>query len=262
MKKLCRMLYKKYHIPLKQVKSNKKFLEKMTEKLKEYHLSEEIKDDLSYYDQEILYYGICNKELLEECFLNAYVNMYDYWLDLDYQQRKHQVNVDLRPYLDQMTSFVYGENQIYLPMFDERMNLIYENEMVLFALKQYQKLKHEFQTYVRKDLYGHLPYQSNFCSGELLLDDHDLWVIYESKTTTLYLLKEHSIIETICIHPIEPVTNEILLALVNDFQENDDISFLTHLISYHLCDRRMEKKLIKLLKKKQKKLEKISKNKC
>ncbi len=131
MKKVCRKLAKKYYTPLKKVNANKVFTAQMTDKLKAYDLMREINDDLVYYQLEILYRGICNKECLEEMFLDAYVKMYDYWQDLDYQQRKHQVNVDLQPYLEQMCCFVYEGEVIYLPMFDRRMNQLYREDGVV-----------------------------------------------------------------------------------------------------------------------------------
>ena len=260
MKKICKILNKRYYEPLAKRKANKTFVKEMESKLQSYGLKKEIQDDLVYVQQQILYRGICNKEVLEEMFLDAYVNMYDYWYDLDYQQRKHQVNVDLQPYKDAMITFKHGEQTIYLPMFDERMNRIYENEMVLFALKQYQKLKHEFHDYiVSSNYYGKEVYASDFCDVQLLVENEHDWVLYDEQYHVLYLLQQDHIQTILAMQPKEEVNQDVLLELVRCVKEEDTYGLLKILVEKQLCDAALMKKWIKRMAKLDAKAEKLKK---
>ena len=87
-----------------------------------------------------MYEGIINKKKFEDTYMTTYVSMHDYWGTLDYQERKHQMNVDIDQMRKELKSFSYKGEDIYIPMFDQRMNRLYTQEIVLMELKQYQNL--------------------------------------------------------------------------------------------------------------------------
>ena len=151
------VLHKKYHKKLEKLNAYKEKLKRMQMTFREYGVGCVIKDEWSYYQIEIIYESILNKKKFEDTYLTTYVSMHDFWHDLDYQERKHQMNVDIDLMRRELKSFPYENEDIYMPMFDQRMNRLYVQEIVLMELKQYHRYIKKFDDVIQKNMYGILP---------------------------------------------------------------------------------------------------------
>ncbi len=101
------VLHKKYHKKLEKLNAYKEKLKRMQMTFREYGVGCVIKDEWSYYQIEIIYESILNKKKFEDTYLTTYVSMHDFWHDLDYQERKHQMNVDIDLMRRELKSFPY-----------------------------------------------------------------------------------------------------------------------------------------------------------
>lgn len=255
MKNLEEILNKKYHKKLEKFSSYKEKTKQMQTTFKEYGVGCVIKDEWSFYQIEIIYEGILNKQRFEDTYLTTFVSMHDFWEDLDYQERKHQMNVDIDAMRKELKSFPYEGEEIYLPMFDQRMNRLYTQEIVLLELKQYKRFVKKFDDVIEENMYGVLPYVYNFTSCLFICGDDHYFSIYNPDVNRLYFIENYHCTHTLSFDPAKSdATNyEEIKQIAEAFMVNDETMCANLVVQSALVHDGMKKKIDKYLKKQEKK---------
>lgn len=255
MKNLEEILTKKYHKKLEKLNSYKEKLRKMQLTFKEYGVGCVVKDEWSFYQIEIMYEGILNKQRFEDTYLTTFVSMHDFWEDLDYQERKHQMNVDIDAMRKELKSFPYENEEIYLPMFDQRMNRLYTQEIVLLELKQYKRFVKKFDDVIQENAYGVLPYVYNFTSCLFICGESHYFAIYNPDVNRLYFIENFNCTHTLSFDPSKSdATNfDEIKMIAETFMKNDEVVCAKLIRESGLVHDGIKKKIDKYLKKLEKK---------
>lgn len=245
MAKLEQILQKKYKDKLLKISIYKKKLVKMQEFLKTFKITCNPKDDVSFFQCELLYESIYNKKRLEDCFMVSYVEMQDFWNDLDYKERTHLVHVDIERKCSDLKYFNWLDKRIYMPVFDMHLNHVYTDEIISLELKQYRLLTREFREIIQYNTYGSLPYRENFSSAQWIADGDQGYCLYFSRLNRYY-----HIIDEQCVHilSLDPERRDALsyeergiLALL--FMKNDEKAMAEMIITHDCVDERCKNKI-------------------
>lgn len=253
MKSLLELLNKTYDKKLEDHKEYKKKLQEMKTFLTKNKVSCKESDDISCLRYEMLVKSIENKQKLEDVFFDTYVKMHDYWYDLTYLERKKQMNVDIDACKQTLNGFMYEDEEIYMPCFDQRMNHLYHTEIVLLDLKQYHTFIREFQKEIHYDLYGVLPYEHGFTSAIITAQMGDSFVLYQKDAQRLYRFDHGIYAEKLSLDPKckEERMEEIRMVSML-FLLDREVDIASVLIDGSLINDKMKKKITKLMKKRQK----------
>lgn len=254
MKKIYKILNHANDKKLLSFKSYKERMSVMQKLFKEYHIAGVAKDEYSFYQLEIIYESLLNKMKFESRFLETFVQMHDFWKDLDYQERKHQMNVDIDQMRAELKSFPFDGEEIYMPMFDKRMNHLYTEEIVLLELKQYGRYTREFADEVKENLYGILPYQYNFTSCLYIGGNNDDFCIYNPGINRLYFIKEQRCVITISFDPTfaDAQAIESIQKIVQAVLANQPLALIDAILEANVVKEKTMKKLQKYATKLQK----------
>lgn len=247
MDKIIKILNKKYKDKLSKQTFYKEKLDKMSKLLKEYNLPCNPKDEFAFFQTEVVYESIYNKKSLEDSYLDSYVEMHDFWNDLDYKEKKHQVNVDIARRCSHLKSFYKETTQIYIPMFDERMNTIYAEEIVMLDLKQYRRFIKDFKDIIKENYYGILPYQHDFTSAAYIRGNEQRFFLYQPQMNRIYIIEDYKCIESISFDPerVDMVSMNHLEMLAQLYDERNVAGFVEALEQFNLVNERILKKLKK-----------------
>lgn len=251
MAKIEQILQKKYKDKLLKLAIHKKKLSKMQELLKEYRISCNPKDDVSYFQCEVLYESIYNKKRLEDCFLESFVEMQDFWEGLDYKERNHLVHVDIDRKCNDLKYFMAQDQKIYMAVFDEHINHVYADEIVNLELKQYRQFTKDFKDSIQVNLYGSLPYQYNFSSASWVADNEKGYCLYYSHLNRFYYIEQETCVRTLSLDPErrERLSEEKQSVLALLFMKQDERGVGEMIMELDLVDERMKKKIQKILQK-------------
>lgn len=251
MKNVATLLRKKYNKKLEKVSSYKEKTNTMQKLFKEYGITFQNKDEFSFYQIEIIYESILNKQKFEDTFLSTYVSMQDFWKDLDYQERKHQMNVDIDKMRLELKSFPYEGEEIYIPMFDMRMNRLYRQEAVLLELKQYGRFIRNFDDCIQKNLYGIYPYMYNFSSCLFIGGDAAYYSIYNPDVNRLYFIKDYECIDTLNFDPnkSECTNFEEMKHIAQLYMDKQEEELANSILAGDLIEDKVKKKLEKYIEK-------------
>ncbi len=257
MKNIEAILNKKYHKKIEKLSIYRDKLKQMQITFKEYGIACVVKDEWSFYQLETIYEGILNKKAFEDTFLTTYVDMHDFWADLDYQERKHQMNVDIDQMRKELKSFPYAGEDMYIPMFDVRMNRLYTKEIVLLELKQYKRFINSFQDVIIENAYGVLPYMYNFSSCLYICGDDHYFALYNPDVNRLYFIENFHCTHTLNFDSMRSARSsfEEIKKIAECFMKNDEAGCTRAIMESELIVDSMKKKLEKYLKKITKKTE-------
>lgn len=249
MKSLEVILNKKYHKKIEKLSMYKEKLKEMQKTFKEFGIACVVKDEWSFYRVETIYEGIKNKKAFEDTFLRTYVEMHDFWEDLDYQERKHQMNVDIDQMRKELKSFPYEGDDIYIPMFDPRMNRLYTKEIVLLELKQYKRFITKFDDVIIENQYGILPYIYNFTSCLYVCGEEHFFCIYNPDVNRLYFIENYHCIHTLNFDPARSINADMaeLREIAEAYMRNDESLCARHIVGSMLISEYMKKKVSKLI---------------
>lgn len=260
MKTLAQLLNKKYDKELLSYKEEKKAFSNISQLLSSYEIPVQAKSDHDVIRLEVIYNSLLVKQRFEEVFFDTYVKMFDYWYDLTYQERKKQMNVDIDRLKEELTCFMSGEEAVYMPSFDERINHLYATEIVLLDLKQYHRYIRECASEVREHLYGVLPFQHGFSSTRVYAEGEDSYVLYHPRTHRLYLYRNDTFTSQLSFDPSceeeEDTLKQIAMHMLLDQEEE----ILNIVLASNLVAEKTKKKLRKLQAKQLKKKNKTEKS--
>jgi len=257
MKNIEAILNKKYHKKIEKLSIYRDKLKQMQMTFKEYGIACVVKDEWSFYRLETIYEGILNKKVFEDTYLTTYVDMHDFWADLDYQERKHQMNVDIDKMRKELKSFPYEGEDIYMPMFNVRMNHLYTKEIVLLELKQYKRFVHSFQDVIIENEYGVLPYMYGFSSCLYICGDNHYFTLYNPDVNRLYFIENFHCTHTLNFDPLKSEQSSFaeMKEIAELFMKNEEDSCAKAIIDSELVSDSIKRKLEKYLKKRYKKTE-------
>lgn len=251
MRSLNTILNKKYRKKLLKLTHFKKRLKKIQSLLKVYGISCNVKDEWGFYQVEVIYESILNKQEFENTYFATYASMHDYWNDLDYQERRHQMNVDIDRMRRELKSFPCEGEEIYIPMFDQRMNRIYRQEIVMLELKQYGKFIKNFQDIIYNNLYGCLPYKYNFSSCLFITGDDSAYSLYSPDLNRIYFIQNETCVDYISFDSMKSASStfEEIRAISSAYMEKDLEKIIDLLLNSNLISERMKNKLSRYYKK-------------
>lgn len=187
MKTIYDRLNKVYDKTLLDQKDIRKHYRTICDLLEEYQIPHDGKSDDAVIQNEIVYESLLVKRQFEDVFFDTYVKMFDYWYDLNYLERKAQMNVDVERFVKELRHFEADGETIYMPAFAPGFNHLYHTEIVLLDLKQYHKFIRECAKEVQYRRYGAKPFQYGFSSCELLAEADEGYVVFHPILHRWYL---------------------------------------------------------------------------
>lgn len=223
----------------------KKFIKDNSLYLNRYNITLPIKKDEDYFYFEALVQTLKNKEVFEGSFVKSFDDMYDYWQTLTYEEKKRMINADLEKNIQNLKYVLIDDKKYYVPVFNDKINSIYEKEMVLFELKQYNKLRFDCKEMIDKYKITLPMIQSYFTSLEYIQGNVDDYWCYCNVNHLIYHFV-NSIIEE--VFPIIGFNGNIeeLIEFISYYQ-NDEISCIQYLIEKKWISEKMIKKMNKKL---------------
>lgn len=148
MKHLIKLCEKDSNENLFKIEACKRQITLMQNQFKADKLSLTIKTDLEFFYAQFIYRCILSKQGFETVFFKSCYEMNDFWSTLNYLEKKRLINIEIDRLKETLPHVVRNDKKVYIPMFDERMNDIYRDEMVLFELKQYAQLRFEYESLI------------------------------------------------------------------------------------------------------------------
>ena len=225
----------------------KKFIKENSLYLNRYNISLPIKKDEDYFYFEVLIETLKNKEVIEGSFVKSFDDMYDYWQTLTYEEKKRMINTDLEKNIQNLKYVLMDNQKYYVPVMNDKINAIYEKEMVLFELKQYNKLRFDCKDMIDQYKITLPMVQYHFTSLEYIQgNEEDYWCY--CKVNHLIYHFVNSIIEE--VFPIIGFNGNIeeLIEFVSLYQK-DEITCTQFLIEKKWISEKMIKKMEKILRK-------------
>ncbi len=248
MEKISKLLHKKLD---RNTKKDKHLLAMKTtfETLwKEFKLPYKDADEFDYYRNEVVYRGIENKKIIEDAYFQGLAKMNDYYFTLEFKEKQRMMNYEIHESLKELPHFHYVDDCIYIPFFDQKLNRIYQNEIVLFDLKQYRRIVHTFDDLLVFNQYGYEVYRSSFSSLTLIAEYENKAALYDAYTKRLFFIENDNLIDFITI-----VTNDeldVLRELSIAYFYSDKNKFVEVLSISKNIDDKLTKKLNKILNRK------------
>lgn len=251
MKTVEALLNHKYDTKLEKHSYYKDRIAKMKAAFQPYGLSCAFKDELAFYDLEIIYESILNKERFEDTYLTTYGQLQDLWEGLDYQERRHQMNVDIDQMRATLHWFPFGQDEIYMPMFDPRMNRLYTHDIVLLELKQYQRFMKRFDDIIEVHQYGILPYLYHFTSCEFVCGKGEQFVLYDPHLHRFYMVEQQRCTKRLCLdaNNREEIPFSHVRAIAEAMMEEPEAVLCELLLDSFFLEDKMKRKIAKHKKK-------------
>lgn len=247
---ILRKIQKKDEIKLLKCDSVKRFIRENELYLKRYKIDFSIKKEEDFFYFECLIQTLKNKEAFEGSFVRAYDDMIDYWQTLNYEERKRLINIDIDKIKKDMPFVQRDGRRLYMPCMNEKINAIYENEMVLFELKQYNRLRFECKDMIDTD---HLTLEMvlfHFTSLAFVKGSEDDYWAYCAVNHALYHFKFGRIEETFPLVLYNKEASE--LAAWIELYEKDKEASLAMLIEKDWISPKMKHKAVKELERRKK----------
>lgn len=256
MKTVYDILNKAYDKTLLDLKEVRQHHRKVCELLEEYQVPHDGKRDDDVIQCEILYESLMVKRQFEDVFFDTYVKMYDYWYDLNYLERKAQMNVDIDRFVSELRHFEAEGETIYMPAFAPGFNHLYHTEIVLLDLKQYHRFIRECADQMQRSRYGALPFQHGFSSCELVAEAEVGYVVYHAAMHRWYLYDESGLKNTVSVDQKQEVQEDCKKEIALHLLSSEDEALTACLLEHALVKKRVGRKLEKVLRKRKKKQEK------
>lgn len=229
----------------------KKYIKENSLYLNRYKITCPIKKEDDFFYFEALIQTLKNKEIFEGAFVKAYDDMIDYWQTLTYEERKRLVNADLEKTIATLPYVQSEQQKLYLPCMNDKINVIYEKEMVLFELKQYNRLCFDCKDMIDKSNVTFDMVKSNFVSLNYVQGDQNDYWCYCKINHTLYHFNHTLIMDSF---PIVNFNGEVheLCEFIQFYENKDEESSIHLLINKDWLSDRMKKKVIKQIERRKK----------
>lgn len=248
---LIKKIQKKDEIKLLKCDAVKRFIKENEHYLKRYHIDLSIKKEEDFFYFECLVQTLKNKEAFEGCFVKSYDDMIDYWQTLNYEERKRLINIDIDRIKEKLPFVVRDQQKLYLPCMNERINAIYENEMVLFELKQYNRLRFDCKDMIDQHHLTCEMVSFHFTSLELAeIDENGYWA-YCPLSSALYHFVDDVICESFPLVRFQGEINE-LEDWISLYLKEDEEACIRMFIEKGWISEKMTRKMTKILERRKK----------
>lgn len=245
MDKLINKIKKHDSIQLLKTSYVKRVIQESSIILKRYQIKETIKSDIDFFYLECLILTLQNKELFEGAFVKTFDDMIDYWQTLNYEERKKLVNIDINQAISELKYVDVDGVKMYLPCFNEKVNSIYRTEMVLFELKQYNRLRFDCKDLIERNCINIDTIRSNVTSLEYIDgSSEDFWA-YCAINHQIYHFIHNEITN---VFPIIEFNGEVseLKEIISLFDDNEKL--IDYLLEKNWISEKIMKKINKKLK--------------
>ncbi|PXX76895.1 hypothetical protein [Dielma fastidiosa] len=207
MKQLIKLCEKDQREPLFKTQGCREQLPLIQSQFKADKLNLPIKSDLEFFYAQFLYRCILSKQAFETVFFKACYEMNDYWSSLNYLEKKRLINIEIDALKAALPYVMRNHKQVFIPMFDERMNDIYRDEMVLFELKQYAQLRYEYASLITQKSLSADVIAAGFTELELIGEAEEQCFCFCKLNHRLYVLSNgqasYSLSLSQCAEPSE-----------------------------------------------------------
>jgi len=95
-----------------------------------------LKQEWDYLEASAILQSLANKLAIEQAYCLFMDEIEQYWTVLDYNERVRIMNIDLMQCYTALPVFQYEERPCVISFFDQRLNQIYQQEMIVFERKQ------------------------------------------------------------------------------------------------------------------------------
>lgn len=231
-------LLQKYH----KQRMSKKTLAQLEKMKKTYQLK--YPDNLKYTFKLLLVQNsIQQKDAFEQSF-EAFRNRHlDMWDNISFNERNKLFQMDFEDIRVNLHHFMYGEERIYIPVFDILFNNLYDRETAILELPQYFKLQSQFKDEMIDVVkYGILPYQSGFTYPCLAKRENSA-IVFDESINTFYRINDQ-----VVFYPLlakAQITAEHAQTLANLLNDFDDAGFLQFAMDHGYCHSKLIKKVEK-----------------
>lgn len=199
-----------------------------------------LKNELEYLYASVLARSIDNKMKLENSYVLVRDELNDFWMNLDYVERKRLVNIDMQKTLEELPSFMDMRNgkEVYVAFLDERFNDIYREELIMLELPTYATLTYKYGPHVTPiSQYNYDMFNGTFVPTQCILNKEGKVVLYNSSMKKLYFIEKEEwysfpIIDDTASN--KQVTQELLLPLANALCERNVTQFMDLATSFGL----------------------------
>lgn len=215
-----------------------------------------LKTELDYIRASVIYRSLDNKQKLEASYILVRDGLNDFWNTLDYTERKRIVNIDMQKTMESLPSFFskkWGVD-VFISFFDERLNELYSSEMVMFELRQYNQLTHQYKEFiVDNGDFDFDVYNGEFVPTLYLNKEGNKVVLYNKTLQKLFVVEGEEVYSFPLLDSSannKAVTNEILLPLADLLIKNDMQEFMKLAKSFGLYSESFTEGILKKYNKK------------
>ncbi len=191
MKQLIKLCEKDSTKKLLKLEETKKQINEMNTLFAQCSLNLPMKTEADFFFAQLVNRSLLSKQAFETVFYKAYYDMADYWQTLNYTEKKRLVNIEIEQLKANLPYVTRGGQRAYIPIFDERMNHIYSEEMVLFELKQYERLRFDFKTLIQETCLHSDEVAAGFTSLTLISEQENGFVCWCEQNQTCYVYQNN-----------------------------------------------------------------------
>lgn len=230
MKQLVKLCEKDSSENLFKIETCKRQITSMQELFKTNKLNLTIKNDLEFFYAQFIYRCILSKQAFETVFFKSCYEMNDFWSTLNYLEKKRLINIEIDQLKETLPYVVRNDKKVYIPMFDERMNDIYRDEMVLFELKQYAQLRFEYENLIIQKTLSNDVIEQGFTDLMLIGEGENTLFCFCRLNHRLYVLEagliKFSLPLSQCENPME------LMELLPILMQEDEVQALEVILNH------------------------------
>lgn len=228
-----------------RVKEVKWEIEEMQKLFKSFDRKITIKNDLEFFYAQLLKCTLVNKRKFETAFLKAFDEMADYWQSLNYQEKKRLMNVEIDKCKKELPYQIKNQQKQYLPLFDDRMNQIYSEEMVLFELKQYHNVIHDFDALLDKKI-NMCAIRDHLTSLQFIEGNENCYSAFCLLNHKFYLFKDNEIVFALTLSKCN-IDQIMKLAEFSTLLKQDNmLAMIDFILQEQWCSDKILKKLGKI----------------
>lgn len=221
-KKLLDIMSENNSSPLRKRKEYIQQVSEMEKFLGEYNIKVPQDKDFDFYKLELIYKSVVQKEYYENVFYENYIDMYDYWNDLSYDEKKTQ----MQPYVNEMEEkclcFEFEGETIYIPILSIERNVFYRERLLMLQFKNHSKIVRDFEDEVQLNYYGSLPYEHGFSTLSLVSRRGELFSLYSEEIHALFFIDKSGDCYATMYLPKDKGEDRVVLEVISDYVFRDD----------------------------------------
>lgn len=245
MKQLIKLCEKDSNESLLKMEACKRQLTLMQNQFKADKLNILIKTDLEFFYAQFIYRCILSKQAFETVFFKSCYEMNDFWSTLNYLEKKRLINIEIDQLMETLPYVVRSNKKVFIPMFDERMNDIYRDEMVLFELKQYAQLRFEYENLITQKTLSSDVIEKGFTDLMLIGEGENILFCYCKLNHRLYVLENNGLKFSLPLSQCEEPSE--LVELLPILMQEDEVKALEMILAHRWLQEKSIRKGEKLL---------------